>query len=173
MIGIIQKITNAYFSLLRLIMVICLAIMLCMVFTNVCLRYLGRGIDIAEELPRFLFIWMTFLGAIVGFKERAHIGVDFLIEIIPKYAKQISWLTVQLLILLCAVYILYGTYLTHDLLVGNVSTVMRLPEIYVFGVSYFTGASIILMSIGNILRFFIIGIDDQELIHKQITKNAH
>ncbi len=50
-------------------MVLCLAVMLVMVFGNVVLRlFFNTGIDLSEEIPRFAFVWMTFLGAVVGMR---------------------------------------------------------------------------------------------------------
>jgi TRAP-type transport system small permease protein len=58
----------------------CLAVMVVMVFGNVVLRYaFNSGIIVSEEVSRWLFLWVTFLGAIVALKEHAHLGSDFLI----------------------------------------------------------------------------------------------
>jgi drug/metabolite transporter (DMT)-like permease len=44
-----------------------LAVMVVLVFTNVVLRYaLNSGIAVSEELSRWLFVWLTFLGGIVA-----------------------------------------------------------------------------------------------------------
>lgn len=46
--------------------------MVVMVFGNVVLRYaFNSGIAISEEVSRWLFVWITFLGAIVAVRERA------------------------------------------------------------------------------------------------------
>ena len=52
-----------------------LAIMVVLVFGNVVLRYgFNSGITVSEELSRWLFIWGTFLGALVALREPR--GVD-------------------------------------------------------------------------------------------------
>ena len=57
--------------------VACLAAMVVMVFGNVVLRYVfNSGITISEELSRWLFVWMTFLGAISAVREHGHLGTD-------------------------------------------------------------------------------------------------
>ena len=54
---------------------------LVLVFGNVVLRYgFNSGILISEELSRWLFVWLTFLGAIVALRERGHLGTDMLIR---------------------------------------------------------------------------------------------
>jgi TRAP-type C4-dicarboxylate transport system permease small subunit len=58
-------------------MVVCLALMVVMVFGNVVLRYgFNSGITVSEELSRWLFVWMTFLGALVALRNHAHLGTD-------------------------------------------------------------------------------------------------
>jgi TRAP-type C4-dicarboxylate transport system permease small subunit len=64
----------AFFAFL---MVVCLALMVVMVFGNVVLRYgFNSGITVSEELSRWLFVWMTFLGAVVAVRNHAHLGTD-------------------------------------------------------------------------------------------------
>ena len=61
-------------------MVITMIVMFVLVFINVMLRMIfNTGIDFAEELPRFAFIWMTFIGAIIGMHKHTHLGVDMLV----------------------------------------------------------------------------------------------
>src|SRR3546814_4550346 len=75
-----KKLTNWYFKTLEVLMVLCLAAMCLMVFGNVVLRhFFNSGVNIAEELSRFMFIWLTFLGAIVAMREGGHLGVDVLV----------------------------------------------------------------------------------------------
>ena len=50
-----------------------------MVFGNVVLRYaFNSGIAVSEELSRFFFVWLTFIGAIVAMRDGAHLGMDTL-----------------------------------------------------------------------------------------------
>ena len=67
-----------------------LAVMVVLVFGNVVLRYLfNSGITVSEEVSRWLFIWMTFLGAIVALRERGHLGVDMVVQRLPAWGKRI------------------------------------------------------------------------------------
>ena len=63
---------------------LCLAVMVVLVFGNVVLRYgFNLGITVSEELSRLLFVWLTFLGAIVALREHGHLGVDMLVSRLP------------------------------------------------------------------------------------------
>jgi len=68
----------------------CLAVMVLLVFGNVVLRYgLNSGITVSEEVSRWLFIWITFLGALVALRERAHLGVDMVVAKLPPLGRRL------------------------------------------------------------------------------------
>lgn len=76
-----EKATRFFIGSLEAIMVICISIMFLLVLINVLMRFIfNSGIDIAEELPRFLFVWMIFIGAVVAIKDQSHIRVDLLLK---------------------------------------------------------------------------------------------
>ena len=67
--------------MLTVIIVICLALMVFMVFGNVVMRYaFNSGITVSEELSRWLFLWLIFLGASVAVHEQTHMGSDMVME---------------------------------------------------------------------------------------------
>ena len=49
-----------------------LAIMAGAVFLQVMLRYVGRGIDGLDEVPRYLFVWLVMLGAAAAMHRGEH-----------------------------------------------------------------------------------------------------
>ncbi len=62
-----NKLIDGYCRLLEWILVASLAVMVVLVFGNVVLRYaFNSGITVSEEVSRWLFVWLTFLGAIVA-----------------------------------------------------------------------------------------------------------
>ena len=77
----IKKFIDTTCKLLGVLMVVCLALMVVMVFANVVLRYgFNSGITVSEELSRWLFVWLTFMGAVVALHERSHLGTDMLVS---------------------------------------------------------------------------------------------
>lgn len=76
----VNKLLDRYCRGLSWLMAASLALMVVLVFTNVVLRYaFNSGIAMSEELSRWLFVWLTFLGAVVAMHERAHLGTDSLV----------------------------------------------------------------------------------------------
>ena len=72
---------RAYCKALEAVIALCLLLMVVLVFGNVVLRYaFNSGIAISEELSRWLFVWLTFLGAVVALREHGHLGTEALVS---------------------------------------------------------------------------------------------
>ena len=85
----VQKLIDKYCRALSVLMAASLALMVVLVFTNVVLRYaMNSGIAVSEELSRWLFVWLTFLGGIVALHEGAHLGTDTLVSRLPVRGKK-------------------------------------------------------------------------------------
>jgi TRAP-type C4-dicarboxylate transport system permease small subunit len=88
-----DRILRRYCRCLELLMAACLAAMVVLVFGNVVLRYVfNSGIAISEEMSRWLFVWLTFLGAIVGLREHAHLGTEVLVGRLGPTGKKVCLL---------------------------------------------------------------------------------
>src|SRR3569623_577183 len=75
--------------LFSFLMVACLALMVVMVFGNVVLRYgFNSGFMMSEELSRWLFVWMTFLGSVCAMRRHTHLGTDSLVQRLPLAGKK-------------------------------------------------------------------------------------
>src|SRR5690606_7768513 len=61
-----SRLTTAAFKLVELVLVLLMAGMALMVFLNVVLRYgFNSGLTWSEELSRYFFVWLTFIGAVI------------------------------------------------------------------------------------------------------------
>ncbi len=95
-----SRAVDAFCRLVELLIAAFLAAMVVMVFGNVVLRYaFNSGIIVSEELSRWLFLWVTFLGAIVALKEHAHLGSDFLVARLPPAGRKACLIAGHLLML--------------------------------------------------------------------------
>ncbi|MEO7547482.1 MAG: TRAP transporter small permease, partial [Ramlibacter sp.] len=87
-----------------------LATMVVLVFGNVVLRYaFNSGITVSEELSRFLFVWLTFMGAVVALMQREHLGIDALVNRLSRRGQLVCALLGDLLMLLCCVLFVWGS----------------------------------------------------------------
>jgi TRAP-type C4-dicarboxylate transport system permease small subunit len=103
-----QRIIDLYCRVLDKLTALLLAIMVVLVFGNVVLRYaFNSGITVSEEMSRWLFVWMTFLGAISALKDYGHLGTDMLLVKLPPKAQ-------RALLVIANVLMLYVTWLLFD-----------------------------------------------------------
>jgi len=107
----VNRVIDGYCWLLTLAMVLMLAVMVVLVFGNVVLRYaFNSGITVSEELSRWLFLWTTFLGAIVALKEHGHLGTDALVARLPRAGKKACLLIGQVLMIYVTWLLLKGSW---------------------------------------------------------------
>jgi TRAP-type C4-dicarboxylate transport system permease small subunit len=107
----ISRIVEAYYRSIKIVMAVLLAAMVVLVFGNVVLRYVfNSGIAISEELSRWLFVWMVFLGAIVGLHEHAHLGVDSFVKLLSPTGRKICYALSHVLMLYASVLLTEGSW---------------------------------------------------------------
>jgi TRAP-type C4-dicarboxylate transport system permease small subunit len=105
------RLVEGYFKALRVVIAAFLAVMVVLVFGNVFLRYaFNSGITVSEELSRWLFVWLVFLGAIVGMHEHAHLGMDTFVRPLPASAKKACFILSHVLMLYATVLIVQGSW---------------------------------------------------------------
>jgi TRAP-type transport system small permease protein len=141
-----ERVTNGYFSAIEFLLVVCLVLMAAMVFGNVVLRYaFNSGITVSEEVSRFLFVWLTFLGAITGVREGTHLGMDTMLKMLPLLGRTVCVVVSEALTLLCCVLFFWGTWQQHDINMGNLAPVTEIPMEWVYSVVYLCAGSIAIM----------------------------
>jgi len=128
-------------------MAACLALMVVLVFGNVVLRYaFNSGITLSEELSRWLFVWVTFMGAIVAMQDGAHLGSDTLISRLSVAKQKICFVLGRLLMLGICAMLFKGTW---DQVIINLTTTSAVMEV---SMAIFYGCGLLLaVSAGLIL----------------------
>jgi TRAP-type C4-dicarboxylate transport system permease small subunit len=163
--GVLKSIVRGFYKALDAILVFCMAVMFVLIFVNVVMRFgFNSGIDISEEVPRFMFVWMTFFGAVTAMRERTHIGVGIVVMLLPRCGKQACYAICQVLIAICSAYMLYSTYLQHEIIYYNESPVLEVSMFWVFGVSYIAAPAIGINALVNLIRLACGQVGDAELI---------
>ena len=143
-----NRVIDGYCRFLTLVMVVMLAVMVILVFGNVVLRYaFNSGITVSEEVSRWLFLWMTFLGAIVALKEHGHLGTDALVARLPKTGKKACLLVGQALMLYATWLLLRGSW-TQTLINVEVEAPVTGASVAIFygaGVVFAASAGVLLL----------------------------
>ena len=144
----IQKIIDGVCRFFGMLMVTCLALMVVMVFGNVVLRYaFNSSIVVSEELSRWLFVWMTFLGSIVAVRNHKHLGTDSLISRLPPAGKKACFIASHILMLYMCWLMARGGWEQTVINYGTTSAVMEVSMawFYVSGVVFAVLAAVILV----------------------------
>nr|WP_326538502.1 TRAP transporter small permease [Pseudorhodoferax sp.] len=143
-----ERLLSGYCKLLDFLMALALASMVVLVFGNVVLRYVfNAGITVSEELSRWLFIWLIFLGAIVAMREHGHLGVDMLVSRLPDWAKKACLVVAQLLMLWACWLLLVGSWQQTqiNLDVSAPTTGLSMGIVYAVGIVFAFSAGLFLL----------------------------
>ena len=151
----------------------CLALMVVLVFGNVFLRYaMNSGITLSEELSRWAFVWMTFLGAIVALREHGHLGTDMLVSRLGPFGKKIC-LAASYILMLFACWLLFkGAYEQALINLDSTSAVMEasMAWLYLPGILFAVLGGLILLV--EFIRLLTGQVRDEDLVMIQESEEA-
>lgn len=159
------------FRFLEGLMVAGLASMVAMVFGNAALRklsdfgivLLGGGIDISEEMSRIIFVWLTFIGAVVVMRENSHLGVETLVAKFGRGGRRLCLFLSDALILVCCLVFLWGTIRQAPLHMGNKAPITGLSMIWVYGIGAFASLGMGLLVVTRVARLLLGRLGDAEV----------
>lgn len=106
-----------------------------LLFINVLARYcFGYSVKWAEELTRYLIIWLTFVGGSVCVRKGKHVGIDILLTICPIVMRKIIQFIIAIIgFLFSIVLVFYGWKITHNVMLsGQLSTAMMIPMYLIY-----------------------------------------
>ncbi|MEA4893044.1 MAG: TRAP transporter small permease [Peptococcaceae bacterium] len=138
---------------------ILMGIMAVVVFLQVIFRVIGGSLTWSEETSRYLTVWITFIGASLGVRRGAHIGVEAFTMLIPAKPRKVVIMLGQLLcIFFCGVVCFYSIgIIQNQILYGQISPAMRIPMWWPYAAIPVGSALMIiryLESIGHTIRTF-------------------
>ena len=111
-----------------------IAIMAIVNFLQVVFRYVIEGsLPWSEELLRFLFVWTTFLGAGIGVRKGAHLGLTIIVNHLPpKLKKFVVFINYLICIVFSAIIGMLGLSIVSMQAEFNVrSSAMVLPMYWI------------------------------------------
>lgn len=131
-----------------------IAIMAIINFLQVIFRYVVQGsLPWSEEVLRFLFVWTTFLGASIGVRKGAHLGLTVLVGILPaRLKKGVAFLNYGLCIAFSAIIAYLGASVVLLQADFNVrSSAMAIPMFWV-SIAIPVSFTLIILHIIGIIR---------------------
>jgi TRAP-type C4-dicarboxylate transport system permease small subunit len=161
----VTRVIDLFFKTLEVLIVACMVAMVVMVFGNVVMRYaFNSGILISEEMSRYCFIWLTYIGAMLAMREKGHLGVDTLVRRLPMGGKKFCLFLSEALMLLCNGLFFLGTWKMHELQVTNVSPVVGISMIWIYGIGYVVAVVMALMNLRMLWKLLAGRIREDELV---------
>lgn len=115
--------------------VIFMSAMTLVIFAQVIMRYIfSNSLSWSEELARYLFIWLIYLGISYGCKIMKHIKIDAALKLFPRKVRSFVMVAGDIIFLGFAIYIMVtGFQLTMmQIQLTKTSPAMRLPLQYVY-----------------------------------------
>lgn len=160
-----NRIVDLIFKVVEAFLALCMLSMVVMVFGNVVLRYVfNSGITISEEMSRYVFVWLVFVGAVVAMRDQAHLGIDTLVTRLPRLGKKVCLAFSEFLMLICCAMFFWGTWLQHDVNATNIAPVTGLNMIWVYGMGYVASVGIGFLILHKLWRLATGQITDAELV---------
>ncbi len=136
-----------------------------LIFIQVVFRYgFNHSIYWSEEVGRYTLIWITFIGASVGFKKKAHVGVDFLYKVFNRKVK--LWLTFVsdiVIFVLAAILTVYGIKLALFVRMQT-SAALLIPMSFPYSAmwigGFLTGVHSLSFMVDDVIRLNRPGLED-------------
>lgn len=127
-------------------------LMVLFVFLNVVLRTcFNSGLTWSEELSRYLFVFVTYVGAISAMRVNGHLGVDTLISRVPRPLQMAMYVVSQLVIAALMCILVHGS---GKMVLQNTESrtaALGISYALLYSVGIITGVSIAAMALANIV----------------------
>lgn len=138
------KFEEKLFFFLKTIAFLLMLAMVTIIFSQVVARYaLGNSLTWSEEVGRHIFVWMTFLGAALAVRTKAHVALDLLVNHLPrKLQVAVLGLGHLVMMIFAAVLIYAGVYMI-TLGSRQMSAALQIPMKYIYIILPISGVLII------------------------------
>ena len=168
MLALADRWLGRYTRALDMLSGLCLAIMVALVFGNVVLRYTANsGITVSEELSRWLFVWLTFMGAVVALREHGHLGTDVLVSRLPAAGKKVCLVLAQVAMLYVSWLLLKGSWAQMVINADTEAPVTGASVGIFYASGVLMGGSAIAILLRDLLRTLLVPLSENELVMVQ------
>ena len=127
-------------------------LMVLFVFLNVVLRTcFNSGLTWSEELSRYLFVFVTYVGAISAMRVNGHLGVDTLISRVPRPLQMVMYVVSQLVSAALMCILVHGA---GKMVLQNTESrtaALGISYALLYSAGIITGVSIAAMALANIV----------------------
>lgn len=113
----------------ELLLTIFSSIMVAVIFLQVVMRQFDNSLSWSEELARYCFIWLVYLGISYGVKKQRHIKVDVVLVMLKEKGKVLLNIISNVLFIVFSIFVIYYGYdIASKLLAfGQKSPALQIP----------------------------------------------
>lgn len=147
----LEKLSQSLVHATKMFVAVVMGILVTLIFTQVMLRYLfSSSLLWIEELGRFMFVWLMFLGISVGVYQGKHIAITFMLDILPAWGAKAFNILATLLV---GVFFAFLTVKGADFALINLageSSVLFIPLGYVYFIMPVASALSVLYTLNSL-----------------------
>ena len=114
--------------------------------------FFNSGLTWSEELARYLFVFVIYIGAISAMRANAHLGVDTLISRMKPQVQMVMYVVSQLIIMALMVILVQGSLKMVAQNTQSRTAALGIPYAFLYAVGILTGVAIAIMAILNIVH---------------------
>lgn len=105
-----KKVTNILDKAENIVLVSMFVAMVLIIFVQVIMRYVFKNsLSWSEELGKFIFVWISWIGIAIGQKRGEHIRITLVVDRLPFKAQQFLILISDLIVIaICAITTYYS-----------------------------------------------------------------
>ena len=163
--GVVDVLIHGYCKVLEAVIAVFLLVMVVLVFGNVVLRYgFNSGISISEEISRWLFVWLTFLGGVVALHEHAHLGTEMLVSHLGPTGKKVC-LVIGYVLMLGICWLLFrGALEQTKINFDNSAPSSGLSMAWFYSVGLVFGVSAAAILLNDLVKLLMGRVADEDLV---------
>lgn len=156
-----KKIEDVLLKVTGWLMAALIFVMMCDIFVAVMSRYLFKSsIPFAEELGRYLFVWITFTGMARCVATDKHVALDLLSHMLHDKAKKTWQLIIYVITMIFFGFITWSGVMLCTVGAKQKSPTMRIPMQYMY---------VIIPICGILSLFFLVMKISRLLKNKEVT----
>lgn len=120
-------------KLVLILLTIALSVMVVATFAQVLFRFVfGSPLYWSEELGRYCFVYIVFIGGAWAGKTMSHLGVDFFVQKLPKLFGAIIDVIIDVLILVFSTVVVYVSFPVIGVNMKQISPALQIPMGFVY-----------------------------------------
>lgn len=149
----LKKISSFSNHFLNVAIALSLAAMSLSVLLNVILRYVfNSGLTWSEEVSRYFFVWLVFLGAISALKDKMHLGVDLVVKALPQKMQKAVFVISNGIVLYILWLVVDGSWKMSVLNMNSTGPATGMPLSYLYGIGVVSGIWMMILVASSVFK---------------------